>query len=505
MVVANADEPLVVWAALAREAGHLGGYRRRPGRRIPRCAPNATAVSSAFSQTRISGLGGDWYCTSCDLAQPKGDYRVESGTIVDRTQQVWDPQLSVPGVFNVSNAACALAAAELMGVDPRDCPARNAYGHLAGWAFRHRARLGTTTARLLLAKNPAGWAEALPLAQTQTVVLAIDSAAADGRDVSWLWDVDYERLAGRTGDRDRAPSAGPGRTPPVRRGRVSLHSRSCRCARGSLRTRRCDRHIHPVSAAAQDGEGLMNDRGPGQRVEVVLIYQSLLGLYGDRGNATVLVKRLAWRGYDPVLTFVEPGRPLPDTGRVYLLGGGEDAAQVSAVRALKADGGLHRAVDRGAALLAVCAGYQIVGNSFTVGYQNEVISGLGLLDVTTTRGPVRAVGEIISRWDGRDGDDQWLTGFENHGGYTTLGPDAKPLATVEIGVGNCNDGTEGAVAGTVIGTYPHGPVLARNPALADHLLELALGHELEPLTHPEINKLRRQRLARVRRLYARNR
>ena len=73
------------------------------------------------------------------------------------------------------------------------------------------------------------------------------------------------------------------------------------------------------------------------------------------------------------------------------------------------------------------------------------------------------------------------------------------LPAVEIGVGNCNDGTEGAVAGTVIGTYPHGPILARNPALADHLLELALGHELEPLTHPEINKLRRQRLARVRR------
>jgi CobQ-like glutamine amidotransferase family enzyme len=249
----------------------------------------------------------------------------------------------------------------------------------------------------------------------------------------------------------------------------------------------------------------MNNRRPGQRVEVVLIYQSLLGLYGDRGNATVLVKRLAWRGYDPELTFVEPGRPVPDTGQIYLLGGGEDAAQVSAVRALKADGGLNRAVDRGAALFAVCAGYQIVGNSFTVGYQNEVISGLGLLDVTTTRGPVRAVGEIISRWNGRDGDDQWLTGFENHGGYTRLGPGARPLATVEIGVGNCNDGTEGAVAGRVIGTYPHGPVLARNPALADHLLELALGYELEPLTHPEINKLRRQRLARVRRLYARNR
>jgi CobQ-like glutamine amidotransferase family enzyme len=242
-----------------------------------------------------------------------------------------------------------------------------------------------------------------------------------------------------------------------------------------------------------------------KRVEVVLIYQSLLGLYGDRGNATVLMRRLAWRGYEPVLTAVELGQPLPDTGDVYLLGGGEDAAQVSAVRALKTDGGLYRAVDRGAAVLAVCAGYQIVGNNFTVGYQDEVISGLGLLDVSTTRGPVRAVGEIISRWNGRDGNDQWLTGFENHGGYTRLGRGVKPLATVEIGVGNCNDGTEGAVAGTVIGTYPHGPILARNPALADHILELALGHELEPLEHSEINKLRRQRLARVRRSYARSR
>ena len=249
----------------------------------------------------------------------------------------------------------------------------------------------------------------------------------------------------------------------------------------------------------------MIDHTAGRRVEVVLIYQSLLGLYGDRGNATVLIKRLAWRGYDPVLTVIEPGDPLPETGDVYLLGGGEDAAQVSAVRALKADGGLNRAADRGAAILAVCAGYQIVGNSFTVGYKDEVIDGLGLLDVTTTRGPVRAVGEIISRWNGRAGDDQWLTGFENHGGYTTLGPAVEPLATVEIGIGNCNDGTEGAVAGTVIGTYPHGPILARNPALADHILELALGHELEPLVHAEINKLRRQRLQRVRRLHARNR
>jgi CobQ-like glutamine amidotransferase family enzyme len=232
-------------------------------------------------------------------------------------------------------------------------------------------------------------------------------------------------------------------------------------------------------------------------VEIVLVYQSLLGIYGDRGNATVLAKRLQWRGYDTILTVVEPGDALPDSGHVYLLGGGEDAAQISAVDALRADGGLHRAVDRGAAVFAVCAGYQIIGYSFTVGERDEVIEGLGLLDVTTTRGPVRAVGEILTRWHGRDGDDALLSGFENHGGYTTLGPSATPLARVEVGVGNAADGTEGAIDGSVIGTYPHGPVLARNPALADHVLQLALGEELAPLPRPEIDELRRQRLAAV--------
>lgn len=196
VVVANADEPLVVWAALAAKQViwvDTSTTWTQDSSLCPECDANLIRIQP----DPRSGLGGDWYCTSCDLARPKGDYRVESGTIVDWTQHVWDPQLSVPGVFNVSNAACALAAAELMGVDPRT--ALRGMRTVTSPAGRFgTARFGTTTARLLLAKNPAGWAEALPLAQTQTVVLAIDSAAADGRDVSWLWDVDYERLAGRT-------------------------------------------------------------------------------------------------------------------------------------------------------------------------------------------------------------------------------------------------------------------------------------------------------------------
>lgn len=234
-------------------------------------------------------------------------------------------------------------------------------------------------------------------------------------------------------------------------------------------------------------------------VELVLVYQSLLGIYGDRGNAMVLRQRLAWRGIEATLTIVEPGDPVPATGSVYLLGGGEDAAQVSAVAGLKADGHLFEAIDRGAVLFAVCAGYQIAGRTFTVGDNDDVIEGLGLLDVTTRRGPERAVGEILTRWTKPDGSESLITGFENHGGFTTLGPEATPLARVEIGVGNADDGTEGAVQGRVIGTYPHGPILARNPELADHLLELALGRELEPLPNPELDELRAQRIAALRR------
>lgn len=234
-------------------------------------------------------------------------------------------------------------------------------------------------------------------------------------------------------------------------------------------------------------------------VEIVLVYQSLLGIYGDRGNAAVLAKRLTWRGIHSTVTIVEPGDAVPETGSVYLLGGGEDAAQVSAVHELKADGNLFRGLDAGAVLFAVCAGYQICGNTFTIGERDEVIEGLGLLDVTTRRGPERAVGEILTQWTKPDGSTSIITGFENHGGFTTVGAKATPLARVEVGVGN-GDGTEGAVQDNVIGAYPHGPILARNPELADHLLERALGYSLDPLPMRVVETLRAQRLQFARQL-----
>ncbi|MBO1030404.1 glutamine amidotransferase [Tessaracoccus sp. SD287] len=231
---------------------------------------------------------------------------------------------------------------------------------------------------------------------------------------------------------------------------------------------------------------------------IALVYQSLLGVYGDRGNSTVLLQRLLRRGLDAELVICEPGDTIPADAQVYLLGGGEDLAQISAVRALTADGNLFRGLDAGGVLLAVCAGFQICGTSFTVGENDVVHEGLGLLDVSTRRGPSRAVGEILTEWTRPDGSTSLITGFENHGGYTTLGPAAKPLARVRKGVGNDGTGFEGAVQGNIIGTYPHGPVLARNPALADHLLELALGHPLEPLPMPSVDALRSERIAAIR-------
>lgn len=236
-------------------------------------------------------------------------------------------------------------------------------------------------------------------------------------------------------------------------------------------------------------------------VKIVLVYQSLLGIYGDQGNSKVLAKRLQWRGIDAEVIQVEPGDELPRDGAVYLLGGGEDNAQTTAVRELRRGGQLFDALGEGAVLFAVCAGYQICGTTFTIGENDEVREGLGLLDVETRRGPTRAVGEILTEWTRPDGTTTLLTGFENHGGYTTLGPDASPLARVQVGVGNDGRGYEGAMQGRVVATYPHGPVLARNPELADHLLELALGRPLEPLARgeKEIAGLRRERLEFVRR------
>lgn len=232
----------------------------------------------------------------------------------------------------------------------------------------------------------------------------------------------------------------------------------------------------------------------GSTIGVALLFPDLLGTYGDSGNAVILARRLAWRGWPVEVITVRSGDPVPVGCQLYVVGGGEDLPQALAARQLEP---LRRAVDGGAAVLAVCAGMQILGSRF-LGPDGVESAGIGLLDVTTGRGRGRrSVGELVV-----DPDPSLrlppLTGYENHGGATTVGAGARPLGSVRRGVGNGDGtGTDGAWNGRVLGTYLHGPVLARNPALADLLLTWAVG-PLEPLPEPgdsEALELHRERLA----------
>ena len=233
---------------------------------------------------------------------------------------------------------------------------------------------------------------------------------------------------------------------------------------------------------------------PDSTVRIGLVLPDLMGTYGDGGNALILRQRLRMRGYDAEIVEITLNDPVPESLDVYTLGGAEDSAQRLATRHLAKYPGLQKAAERGAPVLAICAAIQVLGNWYETS-SGERVDGVSMLDVTTSPQATRSIGEVITT-PRMDGLTQPLTGFENHRGGTTLGAEARGLARVTHGVGNgVGDGLEGVVQGSVIGTYMHGPALARNPELADLLLKRALGvDELAPLDLPEVAQLRRERL-----------
>lgn len=228
-------------------------------------------------------------------------------------------------------------------------------------------------------------------------------------------------------------------------------------------------------------------------ITIVSIYPTLLGTYGDGGNVMALCHRAQLHALTVEVVEVSPGEPVPDSGDLYVLGGGEDSAQTAAANALRADRTLNRAADAGRAVLAICAGYQLLGEHFPDA-TGSPSPGLGILDIRTDRLPKRAVGELAAA--ARPPLTQTLTGYENHAGATHRGPGVQALATVRSGIGN-GDGSEGSIVGHVVGTYLHGPCLARNPQLADLLLGWAIGRELKFIEEPEVTALREERLRTV--------
>ena len=161
-------------------------------------------------------------------------------------------------------------------------------------------------------------------------------------------------------------------------------------------------------------------------VRVGLVYPELLGTYGDRGNAVVLVERCRRRGIDAELVEVDAGAPIPETLDIYLFGGGEDDAQVMAAAGMRASAAtISAALDGGAVVFAVCAGFQLLGTSYVAG-DGDILDGLGLVDLETRAGDGRLIGECLVVPDGGSGIPL-LTGFENHGGRTRLGAGVAPL------------------------------------------------------------------------------
>lgn len=245
-------------------------------------------------------------------------------------------------------------------------------------------------------------------------------------------------------------------------------------------------------------------------LNIGLVLPDVLGTYGDDGNALVLRQRARMRGFEAEIHPIRLGEPVPETLDIYTLGGGEDTAQILAADHLISDGGLTRAANAGRPVFAICAGLQVLGESFRA--SGRIVDGVGLLDATTAGMQDRAIGEVASEPTraGVTADlTEPLTGFENHLGATILGPSAQPLGTLTRGNGNADqaatadlsDGSsqrtyEGAVQGSVIATYMHGPALARNPQLADLLLAQAMGvalADLEPIDIPAVDRLRVER------------
>jgi CobQ-like glutamine amidotransferase family enzyme len=203
-----------------------------------------------------------------------------------------------------------------------------------------------------------------------------------------------------------------------------------------------------------------------------------MNIYADRGNLLMLERRCRWRGLGFELSGAGIGEILdPDGADLYYMGGGQDRDQLLCATDLyeQKRTALSAAAERGAVVLGVCGGYQLLGHNYQLGAQT--LPGVGLLDARTVRGEgARLIGNVAIEVELPGAGVRTLAGFENHGGRTHLSADAKPLGRVLKGHGNNGaDGHEGARAGNVIGTYLHGPLLPKNAWFADWLIATALG------------------------------
>ena len=414
--------------------------------------------------------------------------------------------LKVGGRHNAYNAAAAIAAASFFGIPPSwsiDALASFApkFGRAEHLAFDERSFW------VFLAKNPvssvAATRQIVSDPRIRAVVVLVNDLAADGRDVSWIWDAGLEELLGLG--------------VPVLAGGVRAHDIALRFRyaggavdvvdptsipaagspgdHGARRRRRGPRDLHGDAGVPSRRARLETCRrrrrtGAGAAMTDLVIadlYPRLLRTYGDRDNVVVLARRAEWRGFSVRIEEVGQGEPIPTDTSIVVLGGGTDSVQQIVGRDVvrRTEEVRRRGCPRGrrAGRLRRLPAPRSGGTSFRDGCD---IQGLGVLDVETRASRDRIVGRVQA--DARLwGWSLISSGSRITAAATTLGPGAEPLASTRRGHGNNgHDRIEGAAQGSVVGTYLHRPVLALNPELTDAMLARALapltgGEELDPL------------------------
>ena len=360
---------------------------------------------------------------------------------------------------------------------------------------------------LNLAKNPTGFNQNLSLlAQdpaSKAACVVVNDNYNDGKDISWIWDVDFERLTAESNVEQVMVGGHRANDLQVRMKYAGIDApmiesvsdalvaaRSCPddaslyvlCNYSALAPAKAELEavaktgikprVEKVAALATSSSTPATRRRESRKLVIAHLYPELLNLYGDSGNILCLRKRLEWRGMAAEVREVHVG-DTPSFGDVDLvfIGGGSDREQrIVCDFLLKQREELAAYVEDGGALAAVCGGYQLLGDSYLL--DDEKVPGLSLVDLYTDRGSPRIIGNIAIE---SDVAPQPIVGYENHGGRTHLGPDVRPLGKVLHGHGNdASSGYEGCRYKNVLGTYIHGPLLPKNPGVADWLIARAL-------------------------------
>lgn len=469
---------------------------------------------------RQYGQLGTYRCPHCGFSRPALDFAAKNVVFGNEitfnvedaaTQNAVALRAQRSGAYMVYNVMAAWMIARLVGVDvERFQQAIDTFdpqnGRLQSLTIEGRNVL------LNLAKNPTGFNQNLKLITSapgkKVAAFFINDNEADGHDISWIWDCDFEELAGQE---DVVVYAGGIRKNDlqVRLKYAGIDARvigsvnemvddalkmpgdwdmyaianytSLPAVRSALMARADSSPVATPTCGTQESKPSTGRACPSPRnqepLRIVHLFPDLLNLYGDGGNLRVLAQRCAWRGIPAEVVTVNYGEKADlSQADIVFLGGGPDREQKLASEELLAmKDQLAQYVNKGGALLAICGGYQILGKNWLMG--EESVEGLNIIDAETVRAGVgfdRLIENIVLD---SPLSDLPVVGYENHAGRTNLGEGMKPFGKVISSVGKGNNDTSGADGvryKNTIGTYLHGPLLGKNPEIADHLLGVAL-------------------------------